>query len=157
MHSVLRLKGNGEGEPWCLLDHLTTYSMRLLILFFLLTISCPALAQDTVVKQVSAEEFQRLMHSIPTAVVIDLRTPEELKQGKVPGARVIDFFGPEFEPAIDSLDRSKTYLLYCASGGRSGETAEHMKQLGFKHIYEMPEGFNGWKKKKMPVAFSNTE
>lgn len=118
----------------------------LFLLFIPLTLS--ATAQDSVVRQVTVEEFVHLRDSLPDAVVIDLRTPEEVKQGKIPGAQVIDFFGPDFEASIESLDRNKVYLLYCASGGRSGETATHMKELGFKHIYEMPAGYNGWKKVK---------
>lgn len=113
---------------------------------------CSAVAQDEPVKQITIEEFEQLRDSLPDAVVIDLRTPKELKQGKIAGARVIDFFGADFEPAIDSLDRNGVYLLYCASGGRSGETSEYMKALGFRHIYELPAGFNGWKKSGRPVA-----
>lgn len=125
--------------------------MRITILFFLLALSLHAYAQDAVVEQVTAEEALHLRDSLPGLVVIDLRTPEELKQGNIPGARVIDFFGPDFETAIGSLDREQPYLLYCASGGRSGESVTYMKKLGFRYIYEMPEGFNGWRKKKLPV------
>jgi phage shock protein E len=103
------------------------------------------------VENVSDERFKLLMDSLGDEVLIDLRTPEELKQGKIPGAIVIDFFGPDFEPAIKGLDKKKTYLLYCAGGGRSGETAEIMEQLGFKKMYNLEGGFNGWVKKKMPV------
>lgn len=104
-----------------------------------------------VVTGVDSQRFEYLMDSLDGEVVIDLRTPEELKQGKIPGATVIDFFGPDFEPAIEALNKNKVYLLYCAGGGRSGETAEIMKGMGFRKVYDLEEGFNGWSKKKMPV------
>ena len=91
------------------------------------------------------------MDSLQGEVLIDLRTPDELKQGKISGAMVIDYFGTDYEPAIQKLDKNKVYLLYCAGGGRSGETAGLMDKMGFKKIYNLESGFNGWVKKKMPV------
>ena len=109
-------------------------------------------AEDTAyIKNVSVEEFKKVMDSLDHEVVIDLRTTQELKQGKIAGAKVIDFFGTDFEPALSRLDKSKTYLLYCASGGRSTETAALLKKMGFKNLYNLEGGFNGWVRKKMPV------
>jgi phage shock protein E len=103
-------------------------------------------------KNVVAAEFKHLADSLQNEVVVDLRTPDETKSGKIPGAIEIDFFGPEFEPVISRLDKSKTYLLYCASGGRSGETAELMEKLGFKRLYNLKGGFREWESSKLPVA-----
>jgi phage shock protein E len=104
------------------------------------------------ITHVSVEEFKQLMDSLENEVVIDLRTPDELKQGKIAGAAVIDYFGADFEPAIARLDKQKIYLLYCAGGGRSGDTAELMQKMGFKKLYNLEEGFNGWVKKKMSIV-----
>ena len=52
-------------------------------------------------------------------VVLDVRTPKEFKEGHIPGATNIDFTTPDFEKRIGKLDKSKTYLVHCASGGRS--------------------------------------
>jgi phage shock protein E len=104
------------------------------------------------VQNVSVDQFKRVMDSLENEVVIDLRTPDELKQGKIAGAEVIDYFGPGYESAISQLDKNKTYLLYCAGGGRSSETAALMHSMGFKNLYNLEEGFNGWVKKKMAVA-----
>ncbi len=126
---------------------------KIIILFALAIGMSPALAQENsdVVTNVSVPEFRHLVDSLQDEVLIGLRTPDELKQGKIPGAIVIDYFGADFEPAIQKLDRNKTYLLYCASGGRSGDTAEIMRGMGFRKIYNMEAGFNGWVKQKMPI------
>jgi rhodanese-related sulfurtransferase len=112
-----------------------------------------SLAQDrsAVIRNVGVEGFKHAMDSLQDEVIVDLRTPEELKQGKIPGAIVIDYFGSNFESAIQALDRNKTYLLYCAGGGRSGETSELMEKLGFQRVYNLETGFTGWVKRKMPV------
>ena len=107
--------------------------------------------KEKVFNHVSLSEFKQLMDSLQGEVIVDLRTPDELKQGKIPGAIVIDFFGPDFEPLIEALDRDKVYLLYCASGGRSGETLDLMSNMGFKRVYELEQGFREWVKAKMPV------
>ncbi|HEX8040410.1 MAG TPA: rhodanese-like domain-containing protein, partial [Chryseosolibacter sp.] len=99
--------------------------------------------QETI-RNVSVTEFRKAMDSLKDEVVIDLRTPDEIKGGKIAGAVEIDYFGPNFEPALKRLDKNKVYLLYCASGGRSGETAQLMDKMGFKNLYNMEGGFREW-------------
>ena len=106
---------------------------------------------EPVVRNVTVEEFQGGIDSLKDEIIIDLRTPEELKQGKIADARVIDFFGPNFEPSIEKLEKNKVYFLYCASGARSGETADLMKEMGFKTLFNLEGGFRQWVAKKMPV------
>ena len=124
----------------------------ILVVSFLFTM-IPAFSQQSspVIKNVSAERFKNVMDSLKDEVLIDLRTPDEIKNGKIAGAREIDYFGADYESAIQSLDKSKVYLLYCAGGGRSSETAEMMEKLGFNNIYNLESGFKDWAKKKMPV------
>ena len=46
---------------------------------------------------------------------------------------------------FDNLDRNQPMLIYCAAGGRSNKTSVLMKEMGFKQIYELSSGINGWK------------
>lgn len=152
----------GQGMGWlcCLLGrrvHLTLNSygismkITVLIATMVLWVGVANAQVQTRIFNVDSEHFKKAMDSLSGEIIIDLRTPDELKEGKIAGAAVIDFFGANFEPAIKGLDKSKTYFLYCAGGGRSSETAELMKELGFNTIYNLEEGFNGWKKKGLPV------
>ena len=43
----------------------------------------------------------------------------------------------EFEEKLDSLDKTKTYYLYCASGNRSGKAAVLMKEKGFENVHNL--------------------
>jgi rhodanese-related sulfurtransferase len=130
--------------------------MKSIIALVVFMVSATVLFSQTkpgaTIHHMSSEKFQQAMDSIKDEVIIDLRTPEELKGGKMANARHIDFFGEGFEPAIQALDRNKIYFIYCASGGRSGETVELMDRLGFKTIYNLDEGFRAWTKKGMPVS-----
>jgi phage shock protein E len=105
------------------------------------------------IKDVSVSEFETLLKKDSTAILLDLRTTDELKKyGTIKNARQINYFDQDFERQLDRLDRNKVYLLFCASGARSGEAKEFMQSSGFTHVYNLPAGFNGWKKAKKPVV-----
>lgn len=77
-------------------------------------------------------------------VILDVRTPEEFAEGHIENAVNIDFYADTFPDELDVLDRDKTYLIYCQSGGRSGSATRMMKELGFKDVYNMEGGINIW-------------
>lgn len=80
------------------------------------------------------------------AVVLDVRTPEEVAQGIIPNAIHIDIFkGQGFIDELKELDKTKTYFVYCKSGGRSGQACAVMNQLGFDNAYNLLGGFSQWK------------
>lgn len=82
------------------------------------------------------------------AIVIDVRTPDEWKEGVIDGATIfIDFKGNAFEQQIAKLDKSKTYIVYCRSGGRSAGACDAMVTNGFKHVINMEGGIMAWKGK----------
>jgi phage shock protein E len=126
--------------------------MKNTIIFFLLIGALAGYAQTTVVEDLTVAAFKSKMDSLPDEVLLDLRTPDELANGVIPGAVNIDYFKKDFETLIGRLDRNKTYFLYCAAGSRSTETAALMARLGFKRVYNLAEGFTGWKKQKMPIS-----
>lgn len=104
------------------------------------------------VKNVDAEAFKKLIGQKNT-VLIDLRTSEEItKKGKIKGATQLDFLGKDAEDQIKKLDKSKTYLIYCAGGGRSGDCALLMEKEGFKHVVNLEKGFDDWKRKGFETA-----
>ena len=85
-------------------------------------------------------------------VVLDIRTPEEYKEGHIAGATNIDFKAKDFADNVAKLDKTKTYVVHCQSGGRSTRSLETFKTLGFKSIVHLDGGFSGWEKAKLPVA-----
>lgn len=91
----------------------------------------------------SVEEFRQKMAE-PGIVLMDVRTPEEIANGKINGATELDYHGANFEAEITKLDRTKTYLVYCRSGNRSGKTCNLMAGMGFKNLYNLKGGYNAW-------------
>lgn len=124
--------------------------MKKLITVILLFCSATIFAQ-TKVENVDAATFKKLIDE-KKSVLIDLRTDDELKnKGYIKSATQIDWFGKNSEAVISKLDKKKTYLIYCAGGGRSGDCADLMKTQGFSHVVNLEKGFDDWKKKGFEV------
>ena len=70
----------------------------------------------------------------PDVVLLDVRTPEEFATGHLAGAQNLDFRAPGFREKVAKLDKTKTYVLYCASGNRSGQTNVLMQEAGFDKV-----------------------
>lgn len=88
----------------------------------------------------------------PDIVVIDVRTPEEFAEGYIEGADMLDFYADTFADDIAALDPDNTYLLYCRSGNRSGQTAALMQQLGFENVYDMDGGVVAYGEQGLPLV-----
>lgn len=127
-----------------------------LTVFILLLTSCGAQTTSTdssnqgsdysqnsdtqVVKRLSSSEFKKGV-SQENIQIVDVRTPDELKDGKIEGSININFYDSNFKEQIASLDKEKPVYVYCRSGARSSKAMEIMKDLGFKTIYELQGGF----------------
>jgi phage shock protein E len=84
--------------------------------------------------------------------LIDVRTATEFEAGYIANAQNIDFLSGEFAETIPSLDKSKTYYLYCRSGGRSGKSAELLLAAGFTKVYNIG-GFDSLANAGLPVEY----
>jgi rhodanese-related sulfurtransferase/thioredoxin-related protein len=102
-----------------------------------------ALPTDAAYKNLSVDEFAR-MATDKRNVILDVRTPAEFRAGHLPGAVNLDFNAPDFEAKAASLDKTKTYLVHCASGGRSVKACEKLGRLDFPKLYNLPGGFKAW-------------
>jgi phage shock protein E len=123
-----------------------------ILAFIFISLASISYAQNKVYHDLSASDFKTKLEATPSGILIDLRTPDETAKGIIPNAIQLDYFRKDFEKEVIKLDKNKTYFLYCASGGRSTETAELMAKHGFKQVYNLKEGFTGWKKQKMPIT-----
>lgn len=97
------------------------------------------LSQGTWTDQLLADE---------DAVVIDVRTDQEVSGGIIQNAKHIDIYkGREFLNEIEKLDRTKRYYVYCRAGVRSRQACHIMNQLGFEHTFNLVGGFANWRGK----------
>jgi thioredoxin 1 len=101
-------------------------------------------------------EFEQKAAALPDEQLVDVRTPQEFGEGKLQGAINIDYNSPTFQQtALSSLDKSKPILVYCYSGGRSGEAATFLRSNGYT-VYELAGGVKQWKQEAKPVETAAT-
>ncbi|MFA0834310.1 MAG: rhodanese-like domain-containing protein [Methanobacterium formicicum] len=87
----------------------------------------------------------------PEFILLDVRTLGEYNQSHIEDSIQIDYQSRDFEKKVQELDKSKTYLVYCRSGMRSGASVDIMSKLGFKNLYNMAGGIMGWENCGLPV------
>lgn len=100
---------------------------------------------------VGVEEFARLVADKQN-VILDVRTREEFQAGHLIGALNIDVTAPDFGQKVEALDKNKTYLVHCASGGRSAKACEKLSVIDFHDLYNLSGGYRAWVKAGQPVA-----
>lgn len=104
------------------------------------------------VQIVSPADAEKLMKDVPGLIVLDVRTPDEFAAGHIKGARNIDFFGSDFEKQVAALDATKPVLIHCASGNRSSQALDQIKDSAkFPTVYHLKVGFSGWKAAGKPI------
>ena len=90
--------------------------------------------------------FREKMANLEDIVLMDVRTPEEIAEGKINGAMEMDIYNDDFESRVLELDRDKHYFVYCRSGARSADASRMMIENGFKYVYNLKGGFLAWSK-----------
>lgn len=91
------------------------------------------------------EDWTAQLEADANAVILDVRTEEECSEGIIPNAININIFkGQGFIYAIEELDKSKNYYVYCKAGGRSQQACDIMNQLGIENTYNLVGGFSQW-------------
>ena len=84
------------------------------------------------------------------AIVVDVRDGTEVQaSGKLKGARhvprgLLEFKADPESPMYDpALQREKTIIVYCASGGRSALAGKTLKDMGYSDVRNLG-GFQDW-------------
>lgn len=94
------------------------------------------------------EDWVSQLEADTNAVILDVRTEDECNEGIIPNAINIDIYkGQGFIYAVEELDKSKNYYVYCKAGGRSQQACDIMNQLGFENTYNLVGGMLQWTRK----------
>jgi len=84
--------------------------------------------------------------------VLDVRTADEIDQGKIEGAVEIDFYSPDFLDQVNQISKDQEVYVYCAVGARSEEAARMLIQQGYTKVYHLQGGIQGWSQEGLPVV-----
>ena len=124
--------------------------MKTLLTALLLLLPTLMLAADPA-KHVKADEAAKIIADGKVAV-IDVRTPDEFKDGHIKGAKNIDIMANDFEAQLGKLDKTQPPLVHCQAGGRSTRALKVFEKLGFKNLIHLDDGFGGWEAAGKPVV-----
>lgn len=114
------------------------------IIFIFLAVSCSAKQNNEhILKNITASEATEMIAKDKTIIVVDIRTKEEFDSGHIAGAINFDYYSQAFKSQIDSLNKTKSYIIYCRSGNRSGKAMVLFEELGFREVYNIADGIIG--------------
>lgn len=87
-------------------------------------------------------------------LLLDVREPDEYKNGHLPGAINIPRGLLEFrlsnDPALE--DRGRRVVLYCKTSGRAALAAQSMREMGYLNVQSIAGGFDAWEQAGKPVV-----
>jgi rhodanese-related sulfurtransferase len=131
------------------------------------------------IRQTTPPDAYETLQTDPTAVYLDVRTPEEFAAGHPEGAInvAVLFFraggsnpNPDFVAGVQRVVTADTPLLVgCQAGGRSQRGAEMLVAAGFTNVTNVRGGFGGardetgrvvipgWRDAGLPVATGTGE
>jgi len=141
------------GQFECLNKKNKTSKMKTIFLLFATSVILSSCAQgekpsstvkagqsDKTAVDISASKAKEIIKK-PNVQVLDVRTKEEVSAGTIPGSINIDFYSPDFKQKLETLDKSKPVVVYCAAGGRSAKAMKQMSEVGFKEVYNVTGGY----------------
>lgn len=93
-------------------------------------------------EDINIEELKGLIRTNKEIILIDVRSPQEYKEGCLSGSINIPLY--ELEECCDCKlkYKEKTIIVYCQSGIRSKKAVNILKKNGFKNLYHLKGGLD---------------
>jgi rhodanese-related sulfurtransferase len=130
----------------------TRISLGLVLLlnfFFTLVVFAGHGVEDTV-DNLPADRVKQLMDAGEKLVLIDMRAAKDYQQSRLPGARSLPL--AELANRFDEVPRSGRVVLYCDCKSYDiADRAVFLEYRGYRNIFIMPEGYQGWVKRGYPT------
>ncbi|WP_392348835.1 rhodanese-like domain-containing protein [uncultured Polaribacter sp.] len=121
--------------------------MKNIVCLFIMIFFCINCNSQVALKAITTKELKVLL-SQENIQLMDVRTPEEIKEGAIQTAFFVNYFDVDFENvATAKLNKSKPVYLYCRSGNRSGKACKILKEKGFEAINVLG-GYKQWNMEK---------
>jgi rhodanese-related sulfurtransferase len=102
----------------------------------------------TSVPKLTATELNEKLKFGKHPLVIDVRQPDEFRQGHIAGAKLIPL--GELYKHIKELSKGREIVCVCASGNRSRSAAKILAKDGFT-AFDLQGGMTAWRRAKLPV------
>ena len=130
---------------------------RLIVALFLSVLigSCEGKGQEksaaATQKKITLLSPSQFKEQSKNQIIVDIRTPQEFKEGHLENAINLNFFDPTFLTEIEKFDKNKPLYIYCRSGNRSSKVSPKIIKLGFQQVCDLQGGIKNWNKSKYPL------
>jgi molybdopterin/thiamine biosynthesis adenylyltransferase/rhodanese-related sulfurtransferase len=108
-------------------------------------------ARSVIPEESPAEVMRRLKTGEPLTVV-DVRDPDEYREGHIEAAANISRGFLEFRIASAVSDPASPVVLYCQTGLRSMLAARSLRELGYGNVINLQGGYQKWLQSGLPVV-----
>ena len=100
------------------------------------------------VPALTAIELQEKLRSGKRPFILDVRQPEEFREGHISGAKLIPL--GELRERMKELPKDREIVCVCASGSRSSSAVRQLAYAGF-NVINMKGGMFVWQRSTLPV------
>ena len=100
----------------------------------------------------SLNDVRALMDRKEAVYIYDANDRESYLNGHIPGARWVQYNAVTAAQLPPTKDAKLIFYCYNAQCGASNQAAEQAISLGFRNVWRMPEGIQGWREAKMPTV-----
>ena len=114
-----------------------------ILLISLLFISCKGQTSKAI-QTIDVKTFAEKLETTEKPQLLDVRTPEEYAVEHIENATNVNWNGTDFVTKASNYSKTKPVFVYCKVGGRSGQAAEKLAELGFTTIYNLDGGMMKW-------------
>lgn len=97
---------------------------------------------ETAMRTVQPRDLKRELDSASPPFLLDVREPREFDLCRIPGGVLIPL--AQVPLRLGELDRDADIVVYCRSGGRSGQATLFLQQQGFSRVRNLTGGILAW-------------
>lgn len=98
---------------------------------------------------ISPAEAKELIDQNPDLIIIDVSP--HYAQGHLPGAVHYYLGDDSLDEAIPTLDKNKTYLVYCHVDSVARRGAQKLVDAGFQNVYRLEGNYSAWVDAGYPI------
>lgn len=100
-------------------------------------------------RDITSREAKSLLEKNKKVFLLDVRTPDERRQGYIAGSTLIPI--DVMEKRMGEVPKNRPVVVYCAVGSRSGVVAQALARQGYGEVYNMRDGILGWYRNGFPI------
>ncbi|WP_348676433.1 rhodanese-like domain-containing protein [uncultured Candidatus Thioglobus sp.] len=112
------------------------------------------------ITNINTDELKNILDSDPNVVLVDVRTPSELKiTGTINRGQNINVVRGwlEFQIGDHAKTKDTPIIVYCGRNLRSPLAAKTLERMGYTNVKNYSDGYFAWKEEFHPVKISDHE